>query len=485
MKKLFSRRGVTRHEKGGRAITALAIAFFICVNLMLVALNDAFRWHFLITDKQLYTLNGSTDEYFEKINPENNPVNFYFCMNESSLSENVTYERILDTVRQFADRYSFFSYSHLDIYYDHDFIKKDLGVQEAVTKDSVILYSPGAGYEVRSLSTFYIYDTEDTKNDDMIFNGEEIVATLVFRVLNESFPKVYFTVGHGESSTQSMQNLLFSAGYDVLTADLSQNDIEEDCKLIVIANPLYDFEEFKDGSASEITRLRGFIERGGSVLVLRSPAAAALPRLDALCESYGLSVKSGSILRDEEHSIASNSAALLLDYASSDAAKAVSDRADKAEGTNGIACAGVTAVTTKDGEGYQTSALLKTYESAALYTDGKKVSDGEHTVAALSRANGIGGKTGTLILVGSTGLGDAMLLDMGGYGNESFLYSLLEYAGGADTTPIGAGVVVLNSYPLTNLSSSTSRLFFVLLTVALPFAASVGGFLVCRRRKHR
>ena len=37
-KKLFSRGGVTRHEKGGRAITALAIAFFICVNLMLVAL---------------------------------------------------------------------------------------------------------------------------------------------------------------------------------------------------------------------------------------------------------------------------------------------------------------------------------------------------------------------------------------------------------------------------------------------------------------
>jgi len=484
MKKLFLRKR-SKHERGGSAITALLIVFFICLNLMLVALNSSLEWYFSITDRQYYTLNGSSDGYFEKINPENKKIDFYFCMSEDSLNENITYGRILDTVRQFSERYGFFSLHHLDVYYDYDFIKNELGVEEAVTKDSVILHSPGIGYTVRSLSTFYIYDENDSSNDDMIFNGEEIVATLVRRVLSSSFPKVYFTVGHGEVSTQSMQNLLYSAGYDVWTADISKNEIEEECRLIVISNPLYDFEEFKDGSTSEISRLREFIARGGSVMVLRSPSAPALPRLDALCEAYGLSANVGSMLFDGENSIASNAGALLLSYAESDAAEAIAHRASAAEDASAIAAAGMTSLSLSEGEGYTAGPLIKTHGSASLLCDGKTVSTGEHTVAAISKINGRDGSIGSLVLVGGTGLSDAMLLDMGGYGNEPFLYSLLEYNDESIVTPIGAGVVVLNTYPLTNLSSNETRVLFAILSVLVPVTAGACGFFICRRRKNR
>ncbi len=484
MKRLFLRKK-GKHERGGGAITALVIAFFICLNLMLVAVNASLEWFFSITDKQYYTLNGSTDGYFEKINPDNKKIDFYFCMSEDSLLENHTYGRILDTVKQFSERYGFFSLHHLDVYYDYDFIKNELGVEEEVTKDSVILHSPGVGHVVRSLSTFYIYDENDSTNDDMIFNGEEIVATLVRRVLGDKFPKVYFTVGHGETSTQSMQNLLFSAGYDVWTADISKNEIEEDCRLVVISNPLYDFEEFKDGSASEISRLRDFIARGGSVIVLRSPSASALPRLDAFSRAYGLSANVGSVLLDGENSIASNASALLLSYAEGNAAEAIARRASVAEGVGALAASGMTSLSLAEGAGYTAEPLLKTHASASLYTDGKAISSGEHTVAALSKIEGRNGSVGSLILVGGTGLADAMLLDMGSYGNESFLYSLLEYNDPSITAPIGAGVVVLNTYPLTNLSSNETRVLFVLLSVLVPTAAGACGFFVCRKRKNR
>ena len=484
MKKLFSRKK-GKHERGGGAITALAIAFFISLNLMLVALNASFEWFFSITDKQYYTLNGSTDEYFEKINPENKKIDFYFCMSEDSLNENYTYGRILDTVRQFSERYDFFSLHHLDVYYDYDFIKTELGVEEEVTKDSVILHSPGVGYTVRALSTFYIYDENDSSNDDMIFNGEEIVAVLVRRVLEDSFPKVYFTVGHGETSTQSMQNLLYSAGYDVWTADISKNEIEEECSLIVISNPLYDFEEYKDGSTSEITRLRDFVARGGNLIVLRSPSSPALPRLDAFCAAYGLSANVGSALLDGENSIAANAGALLLNYAEGDAARAIALRASAAEGVGSLAASGMTSLSLSEGEGYTLEPLIQTYASASLYTDGKAVSTGEHTVMALSKISGRDGNVGSLTLVGGTGLADAMLLDMGGYGNESFLYSLLEYTDESVCAPVGAGVVVLNTYPLTNLSSNETRVLFVLLSALVPATAGVCGFFICRRRKNR
>lgn len=482
MKKLFSRRRVSKYERGGGAITALVLAFFICLNLILVSLGGTFAWAFALTDRQYYTLNGTTDAYFEKINPEGTPVHFYFCTSEETLETSATDGRVLDTVRQFSRRYDFFDHSFLDVYSDHTFIKEELGVSEAVARDSVILYSPGKGYVVQSLSTFYIYDSQNTESSAMIFNGEEIVATLVARVLGESFPKAYLTVGHGEAVSTSIQNLLYSAGFDILKADLSKNEIEEDCRLIVIANPVYDFEEFKDGSASEITRLRAFVEGGGTLLVLRSPAAPALPRLDALCESYGLSVVTGSVLHDEENSIASTGTTLLLEYADTDAASSLRTRAKSSEK---VAAAGVSAVTVTEGAGYRASALLKTHASSALYAGGKKVSEGAHTACAVSRVSGVGGKEGSLVLFGSADIGDAMLLDMGGYGNESFLYALFEHTGSSDATPLGAGVIVLNAYPLTDLSSGTSRLFFLTLTVAVPLVTAALGLLVCLKRKHR
>lgn len=485
MKKFFKRRPVNRHEKGSGAITLTVIALFLACNLFLVPLGSAFRLFTSVVDKQFYTLNGSTDAYFDAINPEKKPVDFYFCMSEESLNENYTYGRILDTVRQFSLRYDFISLSFLDVYYDYDFIKKDLGVEESVTSDSVILYSAGIGYVVRSLSTFYIYDTEDTSNDDMIFNGEEIMATLVYRVLHKNFPKVYFTVGHGETSTQSMQNLFFSAGYDVWTADLSKNEIEEECSTIVISNPLYDFEEFKDGSSSEISRLDEFLARGGTLIVLRSPLAGELPRLDALCEKYGLSVKVGALLRDSEHSISSNAAALLLRYSDSDAAKAISLRTSLAGDLGDIAAKNVTSLTLADKNGCRVSPLIESYDSAALYRDGKRLSEGVHTVAAQSTVNGKDGKTGTLILIGTTGLGEAALLDLGSYGNEAFLYALLERTEGISVTPIGCGVVVLNTYPLTNLSGKDANTYFLALTLGVPAVLGVLGLLLIRRRRNR
>ena len=485
MKKLFRflpKRG--KHERGGTAITVLVIAFFVALNLILVHLNGIYQWFYEIRDKQYYTLNGSTDAYFEEINPESTPVNFYFCMSKEALNDNYTFGRIYDTVRQFDERYDFFSVRHLDVYYDYTFIRNELGVEEEITDNSVILHSPGIGYVVRSLSTFYIYDAEDASNDEMIFNGEEIVATLVLRVLRKDYPRVYFTIGHGEVSTQSMQSLFYTAGYDVYTADLSRHDVEEECEIIVISSPLYDFEEFKDGSESEITRLRAFIERGGTLVVLRSPRAGELPRLDAFLAEYGISVEVGSYLKDGKMSIGSNSSAILLHYASSDEADAVKGRASAAEGVGDIACSTVTALSLKEGEGYTVSPLLSTYDSASLYRDGQRISDAPadgYTVAALSKtASG-----GRVLAMGSTGIADAALLDMGSYGNESFLYSFLEYTGSTDATPIGCGVVVLNTFPLSELSGNAATLYFTVLTIVIPLAIAVIGFLLLYRRRVR
>lgn len=473
-----------KEERGGLAMTLALIALFLALNLILVSLGGSLGFYMSIVDKAYYTLNGSTDEYFEAINPERKKIDFYFCQSEDSLNENYTFGRILDTLLQFEERYDYFNVSFLDVYYDYTLLAEYAEKHDtSIDADSVIMHCPATGESiVRSLSTFYIYDTEDQTNQDMVFNGEEIVATMLSRVLLSARPKAYFTTGHGEVSSTSMQGLLYSAGYDIVTADISLYDIEEDCELIVISAPKYDFEEYDSVNArSEISRLREFVSRGGTVLVLRTATSEALPRLDAFLSSYGMTPETGSLVRHEDMSVGSNSAAILLTYAQNNlpiGARAESKTSERVVfGASG-------ALTLKESDAYRVSPLLESYDGAVLYRGGEEVSRGKYTVMAMSEIPTAEGGHGNVVLCTSSAIADGAILDMGSFGNEALLYSLLEYTGG-EKTPIGCGVVVLNTYPLSNLTKNTSDRYFWLLGVALPLVTAGVGFVLLRRRKRR
>jgi hypothetical protein len=243
----LSKRGEGKEKESKLLITAV-IVLFLVLNLLFAYLANTYGWYFLATDPMFYTLSGVTDEYFEKVNPEGKRAEFYFCMSPDGLRENNTFGRILDTVKQFDERYEFFTMTHLDTYYDYEtlarFSKDSEGNDIEINNQSIIVYSPDAGTEplVRSLSTFYYYDTEDTTNDDMIFNGEEVVASLVGAALTPDRPEALFTLGHGEAPTASFMNAFYSAGYEVTALDLASNNIPEATELIIIASPKYDFD---------------------------------------------------------------------------------------------------------------------------------------------------------------------------------------------------------------------------------------------------
>ncbi|MBE6655752.1 MAG: hypothetical protein E7609_02640 [Ruminococcaceae bacterium] len=328
----LSKRGAGK-EKESRLLITAVILLFIVLNLLLAFLANTYGWYFLAVDPMFYDISGVTDEYFEKVNPEGKRVEFYFCMSRAALTENNTFGRILDTVEQFDERYDFFTVKHLDTYYDYEilerFSKDEAGNEIDINSQSVIVYSPesGAPALVRSLSTFYYYDTEDTTNDDMIFNGEEIVASLVGAALEKDRPDALFTTGHGESPTASFMNAFYSAGYDVVTGDLTAEDIPEGTEIVVIASPKYDFEEYADKTiACEISRLADFVRAGGTVIYLRSTGAGSLPRLESFYSRYGI-VAEGGMITDSTHSVDTTGKSVLLRYDAGEGASALRDYA--------------------------------------------------------------------------------------------------------------------------------------------------------------
>ena len=75
-------------ERESRLLILAVVILFLVLNLLLAYLASHYGWYFLATDRMFYTLSGVTDEYFEKVNPENRRVEFYFCMSREGLTEN-------------------------------------------------------------------------------------------------------------------------------------------------------------------------------------------------------------------------------------------------------------------------------------------------------------------------------------------------------------------------------------------------------------
>ncbi|MBO5755695.1 MAG: Gldg family protein, partial [Clostridia bacterium] len=395
-------------------------------------------------------------------------------------------ERILlDTVRQFAERYDFFTYRHLNVRLDYDILAHYAEEHDtAVTESTVIVSSPDTGESViRALSTFYVYDTEG-ETEDMVYNGEEIVATMVGRVMGGKRPLAVFPTGHGERPTLSLMKHLYSAGYDIKTADVSREGIDEACALLVVAAPLYDFEEYADKAlVSEISRMRDYLMDGGNILVLRSPKDGGLARLDGFLASFGLVTEAEGLVKDGSASIDVSGTALLVQGASGQAEGLL--YALKETSTSPIVMGDCGKITVTEGAGFTAYPLLNTSPSAKEYAGGAQVSsapEGGYAVAAVSECLSKSGDTGKLLLLNASVFSERILLDTDGYANEALLYVFTEYATEL-STPKGCGTLLINTYPLEGMNRGMAGVWLGILAVAAPLAVAVTGVCVMVRRR--
>lgn len=475
-------------ETESRIFTVAIVLLFLAANLLLSYLAGQLGWYFYATDPMYYTLSGVTDEYFDAVNPEKEEVKLYFCMSESAMQENATYGRILDTAEQFAERYDFFSVAHLDTYFDYETLQRFAAAHDVeLDEQSVVVECPQTGKSViRSLATFYYFDETNTASDDMIFYGEEIVAALVGSVVAESRPQVLLTTGHGETPNAVLMNALFAAGYEIGIIDLTAEEIPSDTALIIAAMPKYDFEEYADKTiACELSRLRDFVASGGAFLHFRSATAGAQPRLDAFCTDYGILPLAG-VLTDSTYAVDASGGALLLRYDAGEGAKAIREHA-LSYNTARLAAAGVGALGVKSVEYAEAVSLLRTHDTALCRVNGETVSTAPaegYTVAALSRVSATGGKQGHVAVIAAEAFVDVDTMETDGYGNKEFLYALLSSVTGTPA-PMGCGVVLLNTYPLEDMTRGTANIYLAIFGGLIPLAVAATGVAVLYRRKNR
>ncbi len=491
IKKLFSSAKRAAGGYGGisLAMTALFIAAIVILNMIIYTLAGAFSWYGYLTPNYSHKIGGASEAFLSGVG-EGETVRIRFCLRAEELDADLTHRLVHETAKQFAARHDFVEVEYINIVTSPREVAKykygtdpETGEQVKVndiTTESVII-DGGDDFMVQSISSFYIVNSDRTASG---YNGEEVMAAMIRRVLTDEIPKAYFTNNHGESSGSAFYNLLVCAGYNPSAAiDLVNEEIPEDCGMLIIANPRYDFEEAKEGSGirTEIERIEEYLAAGGFVYVQLDPYVTDLPHLSALLARYGMQ-RETAVVRDVAQSLSPDGMALITRYGTGEVARAISGRVAAAGGDAKVIMKNSAPITLGGAEsGIRTEAILTSSPSASSYANGELVSDaGSFALAALAE-NEAGG---AIFLASSLFLTSQDAIQTNGYANGDLLYALFEEAGDA-VTPIGCSILRFETNRLEGLAMGTVHVWTVVLVGIIPVAVMVLGFVLTVRRKNR
>ena len=356
MNKFFSKigRAVTGRKGIGNTMTVAIIIAVIMLNILAYTVTSLFGLYAYAEDDEVYQISGNTDEIFTAALNAGKKVTITFCYVEDTLKNHDTGKFVLETARQFKERYpdfielkfinlltkmdgngnivDFRKYSNVvcsqvadqitgkkcntvhrfvDIDQDNPICTacgSELDLKNDVVYDfnqSSIIFETGSGssYNYRVLTDNYTsagfvdFYTLNSSGNIVSYNGEEVMAAMISWVLNANHKTVYLTQNHGETADVAFSNLLTCSGYYVEVINLRRDEIPADAGMIIISNPTTDFERAVEGATvrGEIEKLDDYLSSGGKVYVAFDPYVKRLPNLETFLKNWGIEISGRAI----------------------------------------------------------------------------------------------------------------------------------------------------------------------------------------------
>ena len=285
------------------AITVLVIAAVIIFNVIFSALAAKYTWFVDLTTEGIYTLSDNCiellDETFTRVSAQRNEageeplkVKIRFCDLEDNLMANTSQRYVLMTAKELAEKFpDVVEIEYINIWENPTAVEKyKTSVLTSILSTHVIIES-GTEYRAYEINKFYLTNSNSTT--PWAYFGEKRFASGILAVTQAESPVAAVLTGHGEIFTDTaLLETLDLAGYEVITIDdLVNDEIPDNCRLMVCYNPTSDFLD-SDGISdlSEISVLDSFLaDNNHSLMVFMSPTSPVLPIFEGYLELWGIS----------------------------------------------------------------------------------------------------------------------------------------------------------------------------------------------------
>lgn len=252
-------------------------------------------------------------------------VEIIFCTDPDVLDDN-QYSRYihytaLGMQKEFSD--------YIDVQYVN-IVKNPSAVQKYKATSATNIYSSNVivsfGTEYRVFTVDSLFTANDASSTDYwAYNGEKKLTSGILAVTRAESPIACLTVNHGEQIEGQTEflRLIEAAGFEVQTLDLENQEIPENCRLIITYAPQTDFFGDAADDHDEIDKLDAFLDKAYSFLYVCDPETPSLPNLEEYLEFWGVTLANKTdsaglsenyILQDTEFNVDGEGYALIATY---------------------------------------------------------------------------------------------------------------------------------------------------------------------------
>ncbi len=495
MKTSFMR---SRKFKYGSAATAFTVAFVAVVvifNVIFTALASKYMWFIDMTADKTFTLSEAAEEIMSDITED---VYIYFASEPDVLmnGENASYLRyIYTTALQLEEAFPNVHVDAVNVLKNPGFFKEYYRTAATdIDTDSVVLVS-GSEVRVFAAEAFFTFDQNDSSKV-WAYDGEETFLSGIMQVTQTDTPKVVFTSQHGEKIEEAvyLAKIFSKNGFEVSTVDLTKDEIDEDCRIMVIFDPLYDFvgAEAEEAAYNEIEKIDEFLDNRGCLMVFSDPERAGnLTNLNELLAEWGLSFVPSATVRDTEHAMSTDGYSIVLEYQTQTMGGSIYDdlNALSTPPKTMIRKAAPIEILWEDSSALSgsrnASSILSSYESSQLMVDGVATESGSYPVAALSYESTIVDNEYyyTYVMVfGSPSFAAESYIDTNAFANEDILSAAMKATGRERVLSL-LKLKPFDTSDITITTAEANRLT-VAMTLTIPALIALCGLVVIIRRKH-
>lgn len=317
MKKGFFQTKRFKYGVVAHSVTALVIVLAVALNVVVYSLASHFGLYTDMTSSDLFTL---SDAMKDMLRDTDNEVKIIFCADPDELMADTQYmQYIYKTAENLEAEFDNITVECHDVIKEYNFFKQFKDTEASTIHTDSVIITSGTEFRLMQPEAFFIFDTENSSLA-WAYNGEKKFAAAILQVTATDVPKVLFTEQHGETLTSdaaALVNLFVDAGFAVDTVNLAKENIPEDCRIVVINNPRYDFigMEAESESANEIAKLDNFLDGLGALMVFEDYRYSEnLVNLNELLEEWGIGFEHGAYLTDDEHSVSIDGATIVSEY---------------------------------------------------------------------------------------------------------------------------------------------------------------------------
>ena len=452
-------------------------------------------------------------------------VKIIFCDLPDNIKANDSLNLVYETARDLEDRFpEYITVENVDIWNNSTAVQKYKTTSYTSINSTNVIIESGTEFRVCTLRSFFAFDQADPQTP-WAYNGEKTFAANIVAVAQAESPIACITVNHGEVFKDfQLLYTLQDAGYKVETIDLAYQEIPEDCRLLVIYDPVEDLM-VKDGISdiSEVEKIDRFLDGlSCALMVFVDPETPKLANLEEYLEEWGVVINRHTDSLDDTYgSVIKESAAQSLTtdgftftgtYVQGGAGGSIYKLLSTNSNPPKIVFKNSTSLSysefytpkyvepTEDGDaGYECATynsnggayrtiydVFVTSDGAVSMANGNQVGSGAYKLMTITRENQMVGNDqdhSSVMVCASTEFATEALLASGVYGNSDVVMAASRDFG-EEFVPVDLDYKIFASTEISSMTTQSKNLWTTLLTV-IPTVLIIGtGIFVLVRRRY-